>query len=652
MGDYSAIGIWQPEINSGEVLFIRDSHNDVEHLWSSDCDVLKPDKGRHKRICLIGESVAAGYYYAPYITPAKLLQYQLNVCDSDMEIEVVDLCKVDMDALELVETCLSSLQLQPDIMVVFAGNNWPQNLATLGPDYLAQNNSNEFSVSEIWSYFISQVEQLTDAVIEDLISIRHKGQCRLIFVLPEVNLCDWVRTVPVCWLEEDGLSQWYRLRAEAMTALKDKYFGLAENMAREMLELDQGFCAETHRLLGEICRQTNQPDDAITHFRNGVDQRSWVPLHSLPGVVTPLIDRIRDWARGGEFELIDLPEVLGKESEIDIPGSQYFVDYCHLTIQGMQRIVSEITNTILYRDTALAFETFDPQSLGIDSSMLSRLSFLGNIAAAVYLVYNSDIGESPILESKIEELEQHLVQLPDGLELLKLYLDVCLEGPRFDGLTDVAMQLYSRCGRSTTGRLVAMHSASHLNFPIIESFSRLIEDKEYLERYTERLIENYSCENKPVDLLDPKYSLNQLHELKNLPKSLIHHAIFCVSNFVFVASGNNYLEIRLNLRLPQAVKEMTGLVNLSINSNKVKTITVGNDWVEQHIYIRETLILRGLNKLSIDWPFPAVNSFPNRPRRNQFVKTGLPIELYPVFGKIRILQIYEEPGKEKEARAC
>ena len=112
----------------------------------------------------------------------------------------------------------------------------------------------------------------------------------------------------------------------------------------------------------------------------------------------------------------------------------------------MQRIVSEITNTILYRDTALAFETFDPQSLGIDSSMLPRLSFLGNIAAAVYLVYNSDIGESPILESKIEELEQHLVQLPDGLELLKLYLDVCLEGPRFDGLTDVAMKLYSRCG--------------------------------------------------------------------------------------------------------------------------------------------------------------------------------------------------------------
>ena len=97
---------------------------------------------------------------------------------------------------------------------------------------------------------------------------------------------------------------------------------------------------------------------------------------------------------------------------------------------------------------------------------------------------------------------------------------------------------------------------------------------------------------------------------------------------------------------------MTGFVNLSINRNKVKTIIVGNDWVEQHIYIRETLILRGLNKLSIDWPFPAVNSFPDRPRSNQFVKTGLPIELYPVFGEIRILQIYEEPGKEKEARAC
>ena len=74
---------------------------------------------REKRLCLLGESTAAGYLLAPDLTPAKVLRRRLGD-----RWDVVDLARTNERLESLVDTAEAALQLDPDRLVVFTGNNW------------------------------------------------------------------------------------------------------------------------------------------------------------------------------------------------------------------------------------------------------------------------------------------------------------------------------------------------------------------------------------------------------------------------------------------------------------------------------------------------------------------------------------------------
>ena len=73
---------------------------------------------------LFGESAAAGYLYAPHLTPARVLESQLENLGGEGAFEVIDLARVNECLGPLVDTVSSSLQINPDLLVIFAGNNW------------------------------------------------------------------------------------------------------------------------------------------------------------------------------------------------------------------------------------------------------------------------------------------------------------------------------------------------------------------------------------------------------------------------------------------------------------------------------------------------------------------------------------------------
>ena len=86
------IGIWQPTRKNGKWVFLRQNQLDPEGLWSGRLPELSPDKEAGcKRICFLGESAAAGYFYAPHMTPAKALERKLSSNSSIDEFEIIDL---------------------------------------------------------------------------------------------------------------------------------------------------------------------------------------------------------------------------------------------------------------------------------------------------------------------------------------------------------------------------------------------------------------------------------------------------------------------------------------------------------------------------------------------------------------------------------
>src|SRR5262249_11205096 len=96
-----------------------------------------PLKSARKRVLLLGESVARGYLFDPWLTPAVVLERMLNGAlreqsgrdpsggdHTDDGIEGVGLARTDLTVREPVPLLPVAPPLEPDALVLFAGNNW------------------------------------------------------------------------------------------------------------------------------------------------------------------------------------------------------------------------------------------------------------------------------------------------------------------------------------------------------------------------------------------------------------------------------------------------------------------------------------------------------------------------------------------------
>src|SRR5215212_6684883 len=116
------VGIWEAVDEFGRRSFVRVSTEGAWHLWANVQKI--PAKGPRRRIVLVGESVARGLLFDPQFTPAQALQQMMNVACGPAKAEVVDLARTDLSHKELHELIRQALHLEPDALVIFAGNNW------------------------------------------------------------------------------------------------------------------------------------------------------------------------------------------------------------------------------------------------------------------------------------------------------------------------------------------------------------------------------------------------------------------------------------------------------------------------------------------------------------------------------------------------
>jgi len=115
------ISIWQPQQIDGELAFVRPDPGPFDDHYATR-KVLRPKRSELPlRVAFFGESVAAGYLYAPHLTPAQVLEAQLQAQGS---FEVIDLARTNETLAGLRDTVRASLQINPDVLVLFVGNNW------------------------------------------------------------------------------------------------------------------------------------------------------------------------------------------------------------------------------------------------------------------------------------------------------------------------------------------------------------------------------------------------------------------------------------------------------------------------------------------------------------------------------------------------
>ena len=249
------VGIWEPRIANGKVSFVRRMEAMPE--WNYWADVGRIDARSDKtRVLLIGESVARGYLYDPVFNPAMALQQILESQFGEGGVEVIDLARTNL-GFQILEVALNALQMEPDIGVIFAGNNWyilepsPSGIAEIDEAIAKEGLAGAKRVID------AQLAQTAKRVVREICTAYASKGIPLVWIIPEFNLRDWRDPIANAPYLADGQNkQWLELMEEAHSALRDREFERAALLARQMIEIE---------LLDEMAAQakrSGRPDAA------------------------------------------------------------------------------------------------------------------------------------------------------------------------------------------------------------------------------------------------------------------------------------------------------------------------------------------------------------------------------------------------------
>ncbi|MBU1879719.1 MAG: hypothetical protein KJ734_12275, partial [Chloroflexi bacterium] len=264
----------------------------------------------------MGESVAAGYLYAPHLTPAGVLQAQLEAVGQP-SYEVVDLARVNETLDGLVTTVRQALQLQPDLAVIWVGNNWnlletpefsPYIPSTQARQRYGQALRQAGVLGPIEEAARSRLQRSARALAEvDLIA--RSAALPVILVVPETNLADWENRQPVVWLPGDQTSQWYVLYHEARRQLDNQDWPAAADTARSMIACDGSTCPTSYRILAKAYMGLGDLDRAREAALAEIDSGQYANLCFMSAPQATMMDQalLRQAASRYGFGCVDLP---------------------------------------------------------------------------------------------------------------------------------------------------------------------------------------------------------------------------------------------------------------------------------------------------------------------------------------------------------
>lgn len=333
-GPGARLGVWLPD---GETpgRWARDPH--VKNDWRRWADVpaIAP-KANRPRVLLLGESTARGYLYDPVVTPARLLERELARDDSRSP-QVVDLARIGMPLSELPDLVSGLERLEPDAVVLFAGNNWANADYTVADlDRLAGVLSEGGYPAVHRAFWELVLRPRVQAFLGHF--ARTVGRLGIpgVVIVPEFNLRSWrpEPSVLAPILAQGRNRAWRQAHRAARAAAHrgDWHAGLEQAMA--MRELDEGTSAMAPWLAGEACVALGWHEEARSWFEAARDDTCGLFLAHTPRCPGPVQEMMRETGARLGLRVVDLPALFRRAAPEGIPGRELFLDYCHLTLEG------------------------------------------------------------------------------------------------------------------------------------------------------------------------------------------------------------------------------------------------------------------------------------------------------------------------------
>jgi hypothetical protein len=640
------ISIWEPRDLDGETVWIRPDPRPLGDHFAATKILRRKRAELPLRVGFFGESVAAGYLYAPHVTPARVLESDLQAIGGAANFEVVDLARTNETLPSLTETVRTSLQIQPDVLVLFIGNNWnlleTPEISPYAPSVLARQRYGKALREEGTVGPIRQAGERLRAVAEAALGaiaeIAGLIHVPVVLVLPEVNLVDWETRQPPVWLKGDGTARWHALYCDAVERLERQDFPAALAAARAMQELDGGACSTTWRLLARAEIGVGDLEAAKRSCRAEIDAAPYATLATLsaPQVTTLARELLREAARRHGFLAVDLPEIFAARIDSILPDRRLFLDYCHLTLEGIQVAMAAVAAEVLNL-SGMIEETQEWQVL-LPHLPAPAISFEAEatalFGAAIHTAHRlpATSAKGPILEHWCEAA----LDASPGIEeaMLDLIAARCAPCP-------AVLSASQQRNLASPYRLTLQHGWrwDHLDADLILAIRAVLERRgrpvtEIIDRL---LLEHLAVRPEGTELIDPIYLWEPLErffpevmDLEDLPRRATHRSPWPETAFCLVCEATRDIEIEITLRLPFG----RGPVRIAVNGEDAGIVDGGERWTRTALRINRRHLRRGLNRLLLRWPMPATRGEAALAAVAERLEIGVAADLHPVFGEM------------------
>ncbi len=681
-GEAKPISIWIPREVDGKTVFVRPDPGPFGDHYATR-RVLDPQKPEGtRRICFFGESVAAGYLYAPHLTPAMVLQDQLASLGGNPAFEVLDLARTNETMDGVLQTAEASLQLQPDAWVFFMGNNWDllenPGLSPWLPSVKRRQRYARALREEGWfgpmEMAAWQLFEKAGKLLAEIERLASAASVQVILVIPEVNLADWENRQPIGWLSKGSTARWRRLYEEARDLLAGSQWRKALETARQMMRLDEGAHPTTHRMMALAWLGLGKKKEGREACRAEVDASHYATMGFLgsPRACSMVQALQRRGARFHGFGLVDLPEIFAEAHDFQLPGRELFLDYCHLTPRGMKLAMAEVAGELFHR--------FCKQGhIQLGENFQARLP-----EPAV----SAEADAAAKLGAAIHSAHRHL-PVTEKSELIEYW---CREALRASPKIADAMAavLEARCAASpvpltnawqrnhrATCRLLLQHGWhwDFLDADLLCALFKVLEEANGHGKLENMLIARRAVGSEAIELL-PFYLWEPLERLypevmatTDLNGRAYHRSLWPETAFALIHDrsdrgqainepngarpssgeraggpmgpghqreddGGQAIDLELVCRLPQDVAFVASHLTLAVNGARLGEVALSSRWTKFRVLIEKKLLKRGINRLTLGWPSLAEEEGANWERAVRRLEQGMEADLFPVFGEI------------------
>ncbi len=581
-----------------------------------------------------------------------MLEAQLDAVCGRGRYEVVDLARVDMRAFSgpnsLIPVAVEALQLAPDMLVIFAGNNWFSPVAPLPDADRAHFQAmaaayRKAGAQGLMRLCTDHTRSYYPGVLENLAYIARTAAIPVIVVIPEVNQADWERAAPVAWLPGARTARWYELYERGLAFARAADHERAARIAEQMIELDGGTCPTSHRLRANALAALGRYDEARECCLAEVDSGNWVPGLAVPGAGRVVREILRRGVRKHGLPCVDLPQVFAEHGP-GLPGRSLFLDYCHLTPEGMRVAMAAVAAAVLRQSDASGRR---------NPRVSPARDATAKLMNALYtLQWDRRIdGDSPLPRFW---LDAALAASDDIRETMVEYVATRLAPSLAEGLSVTELRLFGPSNRLDDGTHPMAGEGRRLrrawlNPAAIEAICDALEraGDQRRRRQVTALLNDHAARGQDVDLVEPFHhwaanagAPGYRSDRTSYSAPGFYRSFAPVSHFGLVSDGRRPVTLDVTVRLPSAAKPRSNEeVAIEVNRVRVGALRAGSSWTRTTIRVKRGQLEAGINKVSILWPRL-------RPEGDAAMKAilgrlahGIPTDLHPVFGEVASLVV-------------